>query len=288
MAVITEEILEVTPVQQQPPAAPEQPPAAAAAAQEKKISLFIATPCYGGTVGTAYFTSMMQAVQVLSKYGVAMHLNTLSCESLITRARNHQLSVFLANKEFTHMLFIDSDIGFDPEIIVELLRADFPVSAVPYPKKAYDFDRVKRALSKDPESSAADLQKSGIEYVVNILNMDSISREVPLHKGHFVSVSDAGTGFLMMKRDVLEQMVQAYPELKYTNDNAHYKPYDSTSYALFDTMLERGTRRYLSEDYAFCRRLRDLGGTIMMGTKWSLTHTGVHSFEGDFVKSVTS
>lgn len=286
MAVITEEILEITPVQQpsQPVAATPPPPAVA----QKPINLFVATPCYGGTVGVAYFTSMMQAVQVLSKHGVSMHLNTLSCESLITRARNHQLSVFLGNKEFTHMLFIDSDIGFDPEIIVELIRADFPVSAVPYPKKAYDFDRIKRALAKDPETSAADLQKSGIEYVVNILNSNSTSREVPLHKGHFVSVSDAGTGFLMMKRDVLEQMVQAYPELKYTNDNAHYKPYDSTSYALFDTMLERGTRRYLSEDYAFCRRLRDLGGSIMMATKWSLSHTGVHSFEGNFVKSVTA
>lgn len=244
--------------------------------------LFIATPLYGGLATQNYLFSLMASLPVLADAGIKVVLSTMGSESLITRARNHQVSVFLADPILTHMIFIDADIGFSSTAILSLMNADFDVSAVTYPKKAYNFDKMRQALLDDPSISADAMRECGIEFVMNIAE-NVVDGRVPLYKGSFIKVRETGTGFLLMKKNALMSMVQAHPELKYKNDSPAYARYDDTSYALFDTAIETDTERYLSEDYSFCKLWRENGGDIYINTDpaQQLSHTGPHTFVGD-------
>ena len=255
--------------------------------QRPRVELFVATPCYGGMVTTSYMLSMLASVQILAENNVNVHINTLTTESLITRARNVQLAIFLSEPKYTHMLFIDADVGFNAEAILDLLDADYPVSACPYPHKNYDFKKVKEALSKDADISPEHLRQSGINYVMNLPISHKKQQEITVHKKHFIEVHDTGTGFFLIRRDAVVRMLLAYPELRHTNTNEFYAQFNDTAIALFDTMIDPDTKAYYSEDFAFCYRWRKLGGHIYLSLKHSLSHTGNHTFAGDILKSIT-
>ena len=148
-------------------------------------------------------------------------------------------------------MFIDSDIGFEPEEIFKLILADKDVSGGLYPKKALP-----------------------ISYVVN--KVPNAEKD-----GNLIEVMNLGTGFMLIKREVLEAMIKQHPELHY-QDNIGLDPkYDPFKYALFDTEIDPVTKEYLSEDYLFCKRWREMGGKIWADLSITLTHMGYHSFRGD-------
>ncbi|KAG5182320.1 hypothetical protein JKP88DRAFT_182044 [Tribonema minus] len=246
-----------------------------------RAEVLVATPCYNASLSVQYFESVMRAIAVAEAHNIGIHVTTISTESLITRARNMQAALLLNNKVFSHLCFIDSDIGFSPEAIIDLIDADFDVSACPYPRKSYDFAKFKAAKTDD--------MRECMSYILNIFGSTAQvdpTVSLPMFKSHFVKVNEAGTGFMCIKRNVLERMAQAYPELQHRLDT----PVEGTGdilHSFFDTMIEPGTRRYLSEDYAFCRRWKDMGGSVYLNTRVNLTHSGNHLFTGDFVKSIT-
>ena len=107
---------------------------------KKKLGVMIATPCYGGQLTESYLHGILNAISVASKENVQVHLNTMGNESLITRARNTLVAQFLdADKKdpdkFTHLMFIDSDIGFGGEAIIRLLKSDYDIACGIYPRK---------------------------------------------------------------------------------------------------------------------------------------------------------
>jgi hypothetical protein len=107
---------------------------------QKKLGVMIATPCYGGQLTESYLHGILNAVGEAGKRGIQLHLNTMGNESLITRARNTLVTQFLdADKKdpdrFTHLMFIDSDIGFGGEAIMRLLESDYDVACGIYPRK---------------------------------------------------------------------------------------------------------------------------------------------------------
>jgi hypothetical protein len=254
---------------------------AALGKSKHRAEVLIATPCYNASMSVQFFESVMRAIPVAEAHNIGIHVTTISTESLITRARNMQAALVLNSPEISHLLFIDSDIGFPPEAILDLIDADYDVSACPYPRKSYDFAKFKHADTEDMGEC--------LSYILNLFSAtDDVTptMSLPMYKKHFIKVNEAGTGFMCIKRGVLERMIIAYPELQHRLDT----PVDGTGdvlYAFFDTMIEPGTRRYLSEDYAFCRRFRDLGGEVFLNTRVNLTHSGHHLFKGDFVKSIT-
>jgi len=245
------------------------------------VNLMIATPCYNGGITVQYLESVVCCIQELNALGIQVSLNTMANESLITRARNLMVSTFMENSRFTHMLFIDSDVGFPPQAILDLLDADFDVSACPYPRKTYDFSKLD-PHNPDPSQCTS--------YIINLFpsteGPTASKLQVPVYKHHFIETCETGTGFMLVKRGALERMRAAYPELRHCLDTVgenRNKMIDG----FFDVMTEPGTRRYLSEDYAFCRRWRDMGGKVYLCTRHNLTHTGNHIFRGDFLKSLT-
>jgi hypothetical protein len=246
--------------------------------ENKKLSVMIATPCYGGLLSEAYLHGIMDLTRVASQNKFQVQLNTMGNESLITRARNTLVSQFLdADKKnpnnLTHLMFIDADIGFKGEAVRRVLESDYDIACGIYPRKSIEWDRVP-ALVKQSEKY---IEQRALGYNLNFANPNKIS----VDKG-FTEVLDAATGFMCIKKEVFYKMIEAYPNLKYTSDQiVNGERYGSDScYALFDCIIDEKSNRYLSEDYAFCRLWQKLGGKIHADLQSPLTHYGTYPFAG--------
>lgn len=230
--------------------------------------VFVATPCYGGLVTQTYMQSVIALMQHSAISGTRMTLAMLGNDALITRSRNTLLSTFLNDTDATHLMFIDADIGFEPDHIDRLLSADKPLVAGLYPLKALDWTRATPTSSETAEESA-------LHYVGD--PGQGTSRD-----NGFARADYAGTGFMLIRRDVIEAMIEAYPSLRYNHIHAYPRAKAvSQQYALFECLIEPDTGIYLSEDFAFCRRWREMGGEIWVDLMGKLTHTGSHIFQGN-------
>ena len=264
--------------------------------------ILIATPCYGGVIHDGFAQSLLTLSNLaMTMEGIKITIKLLPGDSLVTRARNTLVALFLGSKTFTHLLFIDSDITFSPGVVFRLLEASHsgkPIVAAPYPKKGLLFDKMTRYIQQtlkiDPNHQFDDMELSNslIDFVFNSFseNEDKLMHPAtrPMRmSGGFVRVDNAGTGFLMIDRYVLEEMRDAHPELAYVNDIPAYSSpaTDPNFYGLFDTMIDPHSRRLLSEDYAFCRRAQEMGFEIWMDLFSDLKHSGVYTFDGDFAQS---
>lgn len=241
----------------------------------KQMNIFFATPCYGGAVTDQYFLSMFRLSQVLMQYGIKFRITTLRNESLVTRARNILTAMFLEDKSCTHLMFIDADIEFEPESVIRMLAMDKDVIAGAYPKKTINWAQVQKAAEMGKE----DLASYGADYAIN-LKVQPGTNKVRTSMGA-VEVLDASTGFFIVKREVIERMTEAHPELHYKNDSSIDAKFNPYCYALWDTMIDPDDRRYLSEDYTFCRRHQKLGGEIWVDPNTKLNHVGSFTFNGN-------
>ena len=218
-----------------------------------KVHLHIGIPCYGGMVSEPTMTSFLRFVLLAQQAGLNWSLDTMVNESLITRGRNNLMAKMMSNDKATHFMFIDADIRFQPESILQMIACDKEVIAGLYPKKALP-----------------------VNYVINLKPETKI-------QGDIFTVDTAGTGFLIFKRSVYEQLIAAHPDSKYVDDVGLGKQYEPMMYSIFDCKIdERG--HYLSEDWLFCRRWQALGGEIWAHSKVLLNHIGHYEFQGDLNK----
>lgn len=222
----------------------------------KDIRPFVATPNHGGLMSSVYVQGLLGLVNLAWSRGMSMQTRFLDGDSLITRARNRLAAEFLADARWTHLFWIDADIGFTPEDALRLLLSGHEVVAGIYPMKTDDTP--PRFPVQLRPGARADLDG-------------------------FAEVDAAPTGFMLIARDVLVRMAAAMPELRYTPDPVPGSKEGSLlHYRFFDVMAEPGNGRYLSEDFAFCHRWRALGGRVMADTTSNLTHHGAHSYRGRF------
>ena len=226
----------------------------------RKSNIFFATPCYGGQITDQYFLSMFRLTQELIKYNINFRITTLRNESLVPRARNILNAMFLEAKECTHLMFIDADIEFEPESIIRMLAMDKELITGAYPKKTLPVD-----------------------YAINLKFADEERTQVKVDMGA-VEVLDASTGFWLMKREVVDRMIEGYPELFYLNDSSIDPKFNEYCYSFFDTIHDPDDNRYLSEDYTFCRRWQKIGGQIWLDPNTKLNHVGSYTFEGNVNK----
>jgi hypothetical protein len=250
----------------------------------KKCSLFVATPMYGGMNHGMYMKSCLDLQTILNKYEVPVRFSFLFNESLITRARNYLVDEFLRS-DATHMLFIDSDIHFNPQDVIALLALDKDVSGGPYPKKAINWGSVANAIKNKPDIEPRELENLVGDYVFNVVHgTKQFSVTDPLE------VMEIGTGFMMIKRDVFTKMKDAYPLIQYRPDHVGQANFDGSRYihAYFDTVIDTkdsitggGSERYLSEDYMFCQMWRKIGGQIWLCPWMKTQHIGTYAFTGN-------
>lgn len=242
-------------------------------------SLVIATPCYGDQMLRGYVVSLLNTRQQLIQRGIKVQLLAFGNESLITRARNNMVAQFMASDCDT-LVFIDADITWDPVALLELLDSPYEVCGIPYPTKSYDWDKITRLINEPvgpiERMTTQRLHNISRRFTINYLPDDGESLPPGWRKAESL-----GTGFLMIRRSALVKMLDHYREsLRYVNDVDFYtrncKPEHCV--AVFDTLIDPDSRRYLSEDYAFCKRWRDIGGEVFACLKHRLVHTGSASF----------
>jgi len=255
----------------------------------RKKKVFLATPMYGGQCAGMYTKSIADMSALFAKYGIPLQLYYLFNESLITRARNYCVDEFIRS-DATHLMFIDSDIGFNPQDVLAMLslmndESPYDVLGGPYPKKCISWEKIKQAVDK----GVADEDPSTLDKYVGdyVFNPKSGQKEIPL--GEPVEVLELGTGFMMIKRNVFEKYREAYPELSYKPDHVRTEHFDGTReiHAYFDCIIDPDSKRYLSEDYNFCYHVTKMGGKNFLCPWMKLQHVGSYIFGGSLIDLAT-
>jgi hypothetical protein len=248
--------------------------------KQKRVppNVFVATPMYGGMCAGFYTQSILQLTKICADNGVQLSFSFMFNESLITRARNSLAQTFLKTN-CTHLMFIDSDILFDPKDIVTMLQADKDIICGIYPKKEINWNSVKRAMDAGvPEDQ---LKFHTGSFVVNLVNY---AGEVTVPMNEPVEIFNGGTGFMMIKREVLDKLRPHVPS--YSNDVMDLNKTMVQGEAIaeyFTTSIEPETNRLLSEDYHFCRQWRLIGGKVWAAPWVRLAHVGTYAFEGQLI-----
>lgn len=248
----------------------------------RKNKIFVATPCYGGALTEPYFRSTIKLMTFMNQHQIPLAFGTIANESLVTRARNVLVAYFL-NSDYTHLLFIDADIEFQLEDVLKLWYHNKDVVVGAYPKKGLAWQRIKDNIAANTSVTMSDeeIAAFGSDYAVNFKFVDKETKSVAVENG-LIKLHDAGTGFMMISRQAILKMLKAFPDLKYNNDVAlGGQDLGENFYALFDTMIDPIDRRYLSEDYTFCRRWQEIGGDIWLDPSISLNHYGHFRFTGN-------
>ena len=249
--------------------------------ENKMASLFIATPMYGGMCAGYYVQSLLQLSDMLKQNGIGNTFSFMFNESLITRARNALTNAFLKHSEATHLLFIDADIHFNPQDVLRLLAEDKDIICGIYPKKEINWNSVEKAVQNGVPIS--ELKNHTGSFVVNLV--DYIG-EVTVPVDEPVEIFNGGTGFMLIKREVFEQMKDNVPF--YLNDVADLggsMQQQEQITEFFATSIEPETGRLLSEDYHFCYNWRKLGGKVYAAPYCKLSHIGTYAFDGKLIPS---
>lgn len=213
----------------------------------KNTRMHFALPCYGGMLTESTFMSFIKFSAAARQLSMEWTIETLVNESLITRGRNTLVAKFMHNPSATHLMFIDSDIGWQSWHPLALLDRKVDIIGGMYPMKTLPLKWVVNGLA------GTDVDSTGLQ-----------------------EVSKAGTGFLLIKRDVFVKLREHPAVKRYKNDIALDPVYDQYLCTYFDTAVREG--RYLSEDWTFCSNYRDLGGKIYIDKRVLLQHSGSYVF----------
>jgi hypothetical protein len=251
----------------------------------KKCSIFVGTPMYGGNAHGLYTKSCTDLAILCTKYGIDVKFYYLFNESLVQRARNYVVDEFMRS-ECTHLMFIDADIGFRAKDVLSLLGIQisepkkYDVVTAPYPKKTIAWEKIKKAveLGKADENPFF-LDYYAADFVFNpVQNVKSFRIDEP------IEVGEAGTGFMLIPKETFKKYEEAYPDYKYKPDHVRTQNFDGSRdiMAYFDCQIDPESRRYLSEDYFFCRNVRKASMKVWMCPWMELQHVGSHVFKGSF------
>ena len=236
---------------------------------ESPVHLVVGTPCYAGQVTSAYFSSVLKLQEACQRDGIALSFLMPDGEDLVQRARQEIVADFMEIPGATHLLFIDSDIAFEPEQAFRLMGFNADVTAAAYPLKTIDWEKVRAGV----EAGWEKLESSGLHYVLEPAHPVQV-------RDAFVRAVSTGTGFLLVKRGVFTSLMDRHPELRYSRKKG--QPGGSHwAWALFNCLIDGKDGPFLSEDYSFCRRWTGMGGEIWVDLNSRLRHLGQAVFEGD-------
>lgn len=249
--------------------------------------LMVATPIYEGAQGTYVRAALGLALRAQAM-GVSVRFEFILYQPSITRARNMLTAMFLAS-DCTHLLFIDADIDFSAEDVFSLIRAmeanpDCGVLGGAYPRRMINWANVARAVEQGlAKDNPADLARYTGDFALHFLNPEQNFKMTNL-----VELTRLGTAMMLIRRAVLEGMAAAMPELVFRPDPAERQAHGVGDIvpAFFCPYIEPESQALLSDDYAFCRRVRDAGFRIWLAPWIRTTHAGPAIFSGTLADTV--
>jgi hypothetical protein len=261
----------------------------------------ILTPCYGSVCFVNFVHCLLNTLEVFRKFGIEVNIEFCRNDSLVSRARNNLIARAMNNPRMTHIMFIDNDISWDPIDIVKLLISNKQLIGGIYPLKNYNWKKLlvdeKQPNNKNPNVVQSWIQGKNtsqlkemiddehlIQYKLLNYNVNYVSSNINI-ENNIAKVKHIATGFMMIKRDVIEKMSKAFPSTKYTDDISFLRPEENKfAYALFDCGVEDD--HYYSEDWMFCHRWTKMGGSVFIDVTINLTHTGIEDYRGCYISSL--
>lgn len=239
-------------------------------------SIFVATPVHSDC-SIHYTQSLLEFQRYCyeKKIGVTFQLFK---SSLVTQGRNLSVGGFMESKH-THLLFIDSDIDFEAKSIQAMIDKDKDVISVPYPMKTFNWDKMFANFKEGKIKNPIELAMNGNTYPMRLPNEDNFNIE-----NGCIEVSHSPTGCMLIKRSVIEKMIEKYPEMRISQPTIiNGKPVEKPFlYNFFDTMFNPVDHTYMGEDFAFCKRWKDIGGKCHAIIDQLITHVGEHQYSGRF------
>lgn len=240
----------------------------------------------GGQIDTPAVHSLLGLTQQLSRRSIAFALKTYEWSDLVI-SRNYLMSVFLADRKFTHALLLDSDMSYPPQVFFDLLAFDADFTVAPYPQRQMRWQAFRAAVEREAEKSPADraptekLLAESLRY--NISEVFEAGEPWPhVTRDGFRKVPGAGTGFMLLKREVPERMVQKGAALPVPGFNGPGYP-GADFHDFFSHLRGRGGAVMHGEDTSFCRRwIEGCGGEIWCHETAQITHHGSLAYRGDY------
>ena len=249
----------------------------------RKRGLFVATPMYGGQCAGMFARSIADLSAICSQNGIPLQMYFLFNESLITRARNYCCDEFMRSPS-QHLMFIDSDIGFNPHDVIALmaLQANEPdkydIIGGPYPKKCISWEKIKHAVDK----GVADEDPSVLEKFVGDYVFNPKSGQGSIQIGEPCEVLEIGTGFMMVSKPAMQKFADTYKEYMYRPDHVRTEAFDGSREIMqyFQAEIDPKSKRYLSEDYWFCQKAQEAGLKTWFCPWMKMQHVGTYIFGG--------
>lgn len=256
--------------------------------EKNPVHLVIMTPCYGGVCHVDFTICLINTMALLSKYEIKTTFEVCINDSLVSRARNGLIAKAMSRNP-THLFFIDSDIVWKPIDVLKLIISDKELVGGIYPKKKYKLDifKNKDILKKYEEN----LNKSIFKNMMNendfpeckMVNYNFITESPKINIiNNLIELKHLPTGFMMIKRCVIDELMEKYKETKYNDDTGLlFDEEQKYAYALFDCGVEN--EQYMSEDWTFCNRYKKIGGKIYTDITIDLIHIGSTYYKGKTV-----
>ena len=245
----------------------------------RENKLFVAVPMYGGMCYGALARSLMELAVLCFRHQIIMKTYFMYNESLVQRARNYCVDEFLRS-DCQQFMFIDSDIEFKAEDVIIMMHLQqenkYDILCAPYPKKMIAWEKIKGAVDK----GFADQDPNMLENFVGDYVFNALTGQMKINEPG--EVFESGTGFMIIRRETFDRFREAYPEKAYKPDHVRTEHFDGTReiHAYFDCEIEPDSKRYLSEDYYFCKYARKAGMKVWLAPFIQLKHNGYYTFGG--------
>jgi len=251
--------------------------------ENNNIKLFVATPVHS-QVSMHYMQSVFKLQAQCHEKNIPIMLQLMK-SSLITQGRNLCVSEFLLT-DCTHMLFIDSDIQFSAESIFKMICKDQEILSIPYPMKNILWDKVCDKWRDIPDLDFTQLSTSGNKYPVRLKDAEDDINMCD----EMIELSHSMTGCMLIKREALNKMIQAYPDLIIKQETMidGTQQYRKHLYNFFDTYYDKENKLYYGEDFAFSRLWTKIGGKCMALITEYITHIGEYEYSGRLIDEMIS
>ncbi len=225
------------------------------------MKILIAIPTLTGAVSEKTLTGVYETTRDLVRAGISVELITVVNDSIIAHARSNLANFFYHNTDATHLLWVDADIGFHGSDVQKLIDLDVEFAAATYPKKVL------------PLRYSCELPAAGVVW----------------NESHTaIEVARVGCGFQLLARSAFTRIAKQFPELHYrpTSESRQLSTAERAHSYHYYEMYRDAQGTLVGEDYAFCERFRQAGGTIWLRADIALTHVGSHVFTGQSIVDI--
>lgn len=221
------------------------------------VKLFMFIPCYREMISAQTFDASHALMASLMNKGMQAHIGRYSWFD-IAELRNIVLSYWYdCMPEFTHLLFVDDDMGFPADVVTDMIAFNEPVVGALYRKKCESYDWAASGLAP----GTAEFRGRA-----------------------FLEVEGLGCGVFLIRRDAVDQMVEKFPDL--IRDHVGIGDFKVSglkrTLGFFDSIMSAEGK--VAEDISFCRRWRMTGGKVWANAAHEITHVGAHEFKGSYAK----